>query len=151
MIAPGPTFDRVASLELRATAVVCFAAWCTAILVAATGTATHPAAMALVAAALVGVPCLGGLASLRVGEDPRFARLLVAGGLTLALVTLSTSAASLPYSLGRTAEWLVEPGIVALVLAFPAGRLSGRTDRAIVAGLALLVATLYLPTLPFTV
>jgi signal transduction histidine kinase len=47
---------------------------------------------------------------------------------------------------GRLAGWVVEVGLVYLVLSFPTGRLTGRVDRALVWTAALVVAVLYLPT-----
>ena len=62
------------------------------------------------------------------------------------LATLAGSRDELPHSVGRVAAWLVEIGIVYLMLAFPYGRLPGRPDRWFAGAMAVLVLVLYVPT-----
>jgi signal transduction histidine kinase len=80
----------------------------------------------------------------RPGE--RFGPLLVAAGFGWFLTTLAESDQSLVYSVGRVAGWVVEIGLVWLILSFPSGRLTAPVDRMLVLATAALVAVLYLPT-----
>ena len=99
-------------------------------------------ARALSVAAPVGV----GLYALRRPPFQRFGALLLGTGAVWFLTTLTNADDSVVYSFGRIAAWLVEPLLLYLLLVFPNGRLQGRVDRALVAFMALLVLTLYLPT-----
>ncbi len=100
------------------------------------------AARVLMVAAPLGV----GAYALRRPPFARFGVLLVAAGFAWFLTTLAGSDDPLVYSLGRVAGWMGEPLLVALMLAFPSGRLETRTDRVLVGALAVIVTTLYLPT-----
>jgi signal transduction histidine kinase len=62
------------------------------------------------------------------------------------LTTLAESDSSALYSTGRVSLWLVEPAVVYLILSFPSGRLSARTDRLLVASTLGIACLLYLPT-----
>jgi signal transduction histidine kinase len=95
---------------------------------------------------LVGAPLVVGFAAWQVNPDDRFARLLIAAGAMFSVTALSQSGDSVLYSVGRVAVWLVVPVLLYLMLAFPSGRLVARRDRRLMAGLALLAVTLYLPT-----
>ena len=59
---------------------------------------------------------------------------------------MAESQGEVAYSIGRVAGWMVEVGLVYLVLAFPSGRLTARADRILVLLAAALVAVLYLPS-----
>jgi signal transduction histidine kinase len=87
-----------------------------------------------------------GLSDLVRGRDVRFARALIGAGLLWALSALAASREPSLYSVGRVCQWLVDLAIVYLLLAYPSGRLVGRTDRALFAGGAVLVGLFYLPT-----
>ncbi len=76
----------------------------------------------------------------------RFGWLLVVAGLCWFMTTLSEASNPVAYATGRVFGWIVEPLLLYLVLTFPTGRLAGRVDRGLVITLALVVATLYLPT-----
>src|SRR5215216_39016 len=95
---------------------------------------------------MVGVPVAVGLYAWHRRPEERFGRLLVALGFGWFATTLAESGDEVVYSIGRVAGWLVEFGLVYLVLAFPSGRISHRIDRALVWATATLLATLYLPT-----
>ena len=101
---------------------------------------------AVARAVVVGAPIAVGLYACRRRTTERFGRLLVFAGFFWFLTTLSEASNPVAYSIGRTAGWVVEPLLLYLVLAFPTGRLRGRTDRLLVAALAVLAATLFLPT-----
>jgi signal transduction histidine kinase len=109
--------------------------------------ATNQGFVAAGRALMVGVPIAVGLYAWHRRPEERFGRLLVAVGLGWFLTTLAESGNEVLYSAGRVAGWLVELGLVYLVLAFPSGRLTHRADRALVWAAVLLVAVLYLPTL----
>src|SRR5215217_4698423 len=78
---------------------------------------------------IVGVPILAGLYAMRFPRNRRFGRLLIAAGFAWAFTALSEASASLPYSVGRLAAWIVVPIVIYLTLAFPEGRLEARIDR----------------------
>jgi signal transduction histidine kinase len=105
-----------------------------------------PGLVALARALMVGVPIGVGLYAWHRRPRERFGPLLVAVGFGWFLTTFAESDASVLYSIGRVAGWVVEIGLVYLVLAFPSGELPGRVDRVLVAAIAALVAILYLPT-----
>jgi signal transduction histidine kinase len=75
----------------------------------------------------------------------RFGDMLVIAGVGWFLAGFAASDDELLYSIGRVSGWVVEVGLIYLVLAFPSGVL-GRVDRALVLAMALVVALLYLPT-----
>jgi signal transduction histidine kinase len=103
---------------------------------------------AIVNGLMVAVPMTVGLIAWRAQPDERFARLLVWVGAMFSLVALSQSADGTLYSIGRIAAWLVEPAVMYLMLVFPSGRLIGRWDRRLAVAVLLLVAVLYLPSVP---
>ena len=108
-------------------------------------TAAPTAAIAaLTVAALLGV----GLYAWRRGGQGRFGQVLFVTGLCWFLATLSNSDVDLLYSVGRVAGWVFEVVLVYALLSYPTGRLEGRAARLVVVGGALLVALLYLPTIP---
>ena len=100
---------------------------------------------ALARASMVGIPVAVGLYARRLPASRRFGDLLVIAGIGWFLASLSSSDGAVAYSVGRVAGWIVEVGLVYLVLAFPSGSL-GRADRALVGAISLVVAFLYLPT-----
>jgi signal transduction histidine kinase len=87
-----------------------------------------------------------GLSDLARARDVPFARALVAAGILWSLAALAASREPALYSVGRVSQWLVDLVIVYLLLSYPSGRLSGRGDRLLFAGTALLIGVLYLPT-----
>ena len=95
-------------------------------------------------AALLGV---GLYASYRDPEN-HFGRVLYLTGVCWFFVTLANSDSATLYSLGRIAGWIFEIALAYALLSYPTGRLEGRWARTIVFGGALLVAFLYLPTIP---
>ena len=110
-------------------------------------TGTSPGFVAAGRALMVGVPIAVGLYAWHRRPEDRFGPLLVAVGFGWFVTTLAESGNEALYSLGRLAGWLVEVGLVYLILAFPSGRFAHRVDRALVWAAALLVAVLYLPGL----
>jgi signal transduction histidine kinase len=114
--------------------------------VALAGDMPHDVTLAERQALIVATPIAVGLYAWWEGTHARFGRLLVLAGGAWFLAALSSSSNEVVYSIGRTAAWAVEAGLICLVLAFPTGRLITRADRALAVGAVALVATLYLPT-----
>ena len=104
----------------------------------------HAAIAALTVAALLGA----GLYAWWRGGQGRFGKVLFATGLCWFLASLSNSDLDLLYSVGRIAGWVFEVVLVYALLSYPTGRLETRAARAVVAGGALLLLALYLPTIP---
>jgi signal transduction histidine kinase len=131
---------------LTAAAVVITAGVSAAAARATTGATDLEAAMqAIGRAVIVGVPLAVALYACNRPAHARFGRLLLAVSVVWFIASLSTSSSSVLYSVGRVAGWLAEPALVYALLAFPAGRLTGRLDRGlVVASIATLL--LYLPT-----
>jgi signal transduction histidine kinase len=97
-------------------------------------------------ALMVGVPIAVGIYAWHRRPAERFGPLLVALGFGWFFTTLAESGNGVVYSVGRVAGWVVELGLVYLILAFPSGRLTQRADRALVWMTTLLLAALYMPT-----
>jgi signal transduction histidine kinase len=104
----------------------------------------HAAIATLTVAALLGV----GLYAWWRGGQGRFGKVLFATGLCWFLASLSNSDVDLLYSVGRVAAWVFEVVLVYALLSYPTGRLETRAARLVVAGGALLLLVLYLPTIP---
>lgn len=100
----------------------------------------------LTVAALLGV---GLYAWHRRGEG-RFGQVLFVTGLVWFLATLSNSDVAPLYSVGRVAGWVFEVVLAYALLSYPTGRLDSRASRLVILGGALLVALLYLPTIPLS-
>ncbi len=87
-----------------------------------------------------------GLADLARARELRFARALIVAGVLWSLSALTASDDPLRSSVGHVSQWFVVLAIVYVLLGYPSGQLANRTDRALFAGGALLLAVLYLPT-----
>jgi signal transduction histidine kinase len=101
-------------------------------------------ARAVMAGLVIGAPIAAGLYALAARPDARLGAALVLAGLGLSVTALAETDDSLAYSTGRVAAWLVVPGLVLLLLAFPTGRVEPGDDRrllrALDLGLVLLLA-----------
>ena len=95
---------------------------------------------------MVAVPIAVGLYAWHRRPTDPIGGLLVALGFGWFLTTLAESDDELLYSIGRVAGWVVEIGLVWLILAFPSGRLIARVDRVLLWSAAAIVVALYLPT-----
>jgi signal transduction histidine kinase len=102
----------------------------------------------LVELLIVGTPVVAGLYALRIGANVRFAFALIWVGFAWSLTALSESSLSIPYTIGRLSTWLVFPGVVYLLLAFPTGRISAGRDRALFVGVLALSVVLFYGTAP---
>ena len=138
----GPRDRRMVGLTVCAVIAIAGAAAITA-----DGVDSNPALAAAARALIVGVPLLAGLATWHRRSDERFSLLLIATGAALFVATLAESDDSLAYTVGRTTGWFVEVLLVYLILAYPTGRLSSATDRALVGAMGAIVLTLFLPRL----
>ncbi len=117
-----------------------------AAVVALTGDMPHEVALAERQALIVATPIAVGLYAWREGTHARFGRLLVLAGGGWFLAALSSSGNDVLYSIGRVSGWLVEAGLLYLILAFPSGRLTTRIDRRLATAAIALVAVLFVPT-----
>ena len=120
-----------------------------AMAVAVTLASPHTSNEGWVAAARVfgvGAPFAVGLYTLKRRPGEPYAALLLVVGVVTFFTTGAESGNAPVYSVGRVAYWLGELGLVYLVLAFPSGRLTTRTDRVLVLATAVLVVAFYLPT-----
>jgi signal transduction histidine kinase len=114
------------------------------------GDMPHRGALAQRSGLIVLTPIAVGLYAWRDGTHARFGRLLVLAGFAWFLAGLAGSTDSILYSIGRVAGWPIEAGLLYLMLAFPSGRLTNRTDRLLAAAIAGVVVVLFVPSALFT-
>ena len=95
---------------------------------------------------VIAVPVAVGLWAWHTRPDERFGPLLVGAGFAWFFITLAESDNDIVYSSGRVAVWLVEPVLIYLVLAFPAGRITDLWARRTMAFSIAMVALLFVPT-----
>jgi signal transduction histidine kinase len=123
--------------------------WLTAVAVAAAGAPADAAfGRGLLECLIVGVPIAAGVYVLRAQVSARFGIALVGIGFAWSLTALAESSSSVPYTIGRLSVWLVFPGVVYLLLAFPDGRIAARLDRRLLVGVVVLALVLYMGTAP---
>jgi signal transduction histidine kinase len=146
MDSPAP--DLRIRIALLAAAGVVACAVAVAVALAGSDSPT-PGLVAAVRAVTVGLPIGVGLYAWYRRPRIRFGPLLVAAGFAWFLTTFAESSDSVLYSIGRLSGWVVEVGLVYLVLAFPTGRLASRLDRVLVAAGAAMLVTLWLPSVFF--
>ena len=103
--------------------------------------------VAVLHALLIATPLFVGLYALERQPDSRFAPLLIGAGFLWAPTLLASSDNATLYSIGRVWAWILELSLVALLLAFPSGRLETRGSRTVVAAGCGILAVLYLPTM----
>jgi signal transduction histidine kinase len=137
---------RIGTPALLATAAAGALLTGLAALVAVAGDMPHEVASAERQALIVATPIAVGLYARREGTHVRFGRLLVLAGVGWFLAALSSSGNDVLYSIGRVAGWVVEAGLLYLILAFPSGRLTTRIDRWLMTGAIGVVAILFVPT-----
>jgi PAS domain S-box-containing protein len=112
-----------------------------AVWVALTGAGAEPrGSSAAVHALVIAAPFAAGLYAVYRNPGARFGWLLVLAGVLWSPTMLAESADSVLYSIGRVSVWFAELLLIYLVLAFPTGRLSSRTDRLLVRAGAVIVA-----------
>jgi signal transduction histidine kinase len=128
-------------------ALVVAAAGAAALIAASGNPGSSQALIATARAAIVGIPIAVGLGIWLRAANDRLGPLLVAVGGVCLLTTLSESSDEALYTLGRASGWFLEVLLVYVILSFPTGRLSGRVDRLLVAGMGLTVVVLFLPRL----
>jgi signal transduction histidine kinase len=112
--------------------------------------APHPGGSAAIAALTVAALLGVGLYAWHRRGAGRFGQVLFVTGLFWFLATLSNSDVGALYSLGRIAAWVFEVALVYALLSFPTGRLDSRASRVVFLTGVLLVALLYLPTVPLS-
>jgi signal transduction histidine kinase len=114
---------------------------------AAAGAGPDAGEVALARAVIVGVPLVVGFAAWHEELAGRLGAVLIAMGLAWFVASLAEADGGGWYVTGRIAGWTIEILFVYLALAFPHGRLHDRADRMLVAAMALVVVTCYLPQL----
>src|SRR5215212_8551610 len=120
-----------------------------AVALASTGASGDAAfGRALLEALIVGVPIAVGLYALRAPVNASFGIALLGIGFAWSLTALTESSLSVPYTIGRLSTWLVFPGVVYLVLAFPDGRIDRGLDRALFAAVLAISVVLFFGTAP---
>jgi signal transduction histidine kinase len=118
-----------------------------AVAIAVLGTAGNTPKFAVLVLIVGTCAVLGlGLWDLAGARDRSFAAALLAAGLLWSVSALGESEAPALYSVGRVAQWFVDLAIIYLLLSYPSGRLTGRTERILFTGTALVVGLLYVPT-----
>jgi signal transduction histidine kinase len=146
---PAGPHDAVAPISPRgavAVAALGTALAASTVLVSYTGNDPHRLGDALLRGAAVLVPVAVGLGIWNRSPERRFGRLLVGAAAVTWLASLGGSDQELVYSIGRVATWVAELVLIALILAFPTGRLTRPVDRLLVAAMAGVVIVLFLPT-----
>ncbi len=143
-VAEGLAHRDNSRIRLATCMLVSMAAAVGAAAIAASGP-DDAALVALARAAIVGVPMAVGLYTWQTRPNERFGLLLAAAGAGLFVTTLAETSDSLLYSIGRASGWLVELLVVYLILAFPSGRLSTRTDRALFGAMSAVIAAAFVP------
>src|SRR3954449_9936 len=98
-------------------------------------------------ALIVGVPTCIGLRTVVRHDNTRFGWTLIAVGAALLVSTLAETDDELAYTIGRSAGWVVQVLLVALILTFPTGHLNGSVERALLGATVLVVLTLFVPRL----
>ena len=139
-VAAGREPHRIA---LAGLAVAGVAATVGAALLAYAGAESQPGLSAFARALMVAVPMAVGAYAWHIGPDRRFGLVLIVAGAGWAVTTLAEADASLTYTAGRAAGWVVEVLVVYLVLSFPSGRLPDRVDRVLAGAMAAVVAVFY--------
>jgi signal transduction histidine kinase len=116
-------------------------------IVTATSSATVDVPLEVIGRVLIGgVPVAVGLFAWSRPTSARFGRSLTILGFGACVGTLAASDDATLYSIGRVAAWLVEAGLVYVVLSFPTGTITHRADRLLVAMAVVASCVLFLPT-----
>jgi signal transduction histidine kinase len=126
------------------------AALCTAAVIAAGSAAPTDQAFgrSLLQLLIVGLPIAAGLYALGSTAHAGFGAGLLAVGFCWSLTALGESSASVPYTVGRLATWLVFPAAYYLLVAFPDGRVERGLDRFLVVAVSLIALFLFFGTAP---
>lgn len=118
----------------------------TAALIALTGDMPHEVSLAERHALNILIPIAVGLYAWSEGTHRRFGRLLVVAGVAWFFASLAGSSDPVLYSIGRVSSWIIEAGLIYLILAFPSGRLNTPVDRTLAWCAVGLIGILFLPT-----
>ena len=122
----------------------------TAAALALTGDMPHAVSLAERHALIILIPIAVGLYAWSEGTHRRFGRLLVVAGVAWFFASLAGSSDPVLYSIGRVSSWIVEGGLIYLILAFPSGRLNTPVDRMLAWCAVGLIGLLFLPTAFFS-
>jgi signal transduction histidine kinase len=102
-------------------------------------------ASAFTAFLVVTIPAAAGILALWLRAPSRLGYLLLLMAGAAFLASLSQSADSLVYSVGRIAGWMIEPVLAYTMLAYPSGRLTRKRERLIAGAFAIAVVLLFVP------
>src|SRR3954468_17401420 len=120
-----PPVAGLAALGAAGVALSSAAAW-----VATTGAGPAPHTFsAAVHALVIAAPIAAGLYAVYRNPGGRFGWQLMLAGVLLSPTMLAEASDSGLYSIGRVWVWVTELLLIYLVLAFPSGRFTSRTDR----------------------
>ncbi len=117
-----------------------------AAVIALTGDMPHKVSLAERHALIIVTPIAVGLYAWSEGTHRRFGRLLVLAGVGWFFASLAGSSDPVLHSIGRVSYWVVEAGLIYLILAFPSGRLNAPVDRTLAWSAVALVGILFVPT-----
>jgi signal transduction histidine kinase len=118
----------------------------TAAVIALTGDMPYEVSLAERHALIIVTPIAVGLYAWSEGTHRRFGRLLVLAGVGWFFASLGASNDPVLHSIGRVSYWVVEAGLIYLILAFPSGRLNAPVDRTLAWCAVALVGILFVPT-----
>jgi signal transduction histidine kinase len=118
----------------------------TAAVIALTGDMPYEVSLAERHALTIAIPVAVGLYAWTEGTHRRFGRLLVLAGVAWFFAALAASSNSMLYSVGRVSSWIVEAGLIYLILSFPSGRLTAPIDRALMWSVVAVVGVLFVPS-----
>jgi signal transduction histidine kinase len=118
----------------------------TAAVIALTGDMPYEVSLAERHALIIVTPIAVGLYAWSEGTHRRFGRLLVLAGVGWFFASLAASNDPVLHSIGRVSYWIVEAGLICLILAFPSGRLNAPVDRTLAWCAVALVGILFVPT-----
>ena len=118
-----------------------------AVLVAASGAPSDAAlGRGLLELLIVGAPMAAGVYALRSPANSRFGVALLTFSVAWSLTALGEASASVPYTIGRAATWLILPSVYYLLLVFPEGRLAPGLDRWLFFGIVAVAVVLFFGT-----
>ena len=118
-----------------------------AVVVAASGAPSDAAfGRGLLELLIVGAPMAAGVYAVRSPANSRFGVALLTFSVAWSLTALGEASASVPYTIGRAATWLILPSVYYLLLVFPEGRLAPGLDRWLFYGIVAVAVVLFFGT-----
>ena len=138
-----PTFAALQPYAASAGIALCV----TSAAVAASGAPSDAAfGRGLLQLLVVGLPMAAGFYAMRSPASRRFGTVLLLLGIAWSLTALGETSLSVPYTIGRAANWFLLPSIFYLLLAYPRGRVAAGLDRALFYGVVAVAGLLFFAT-----